>query len=90
MTANNLDPSGDDLSLKIAINLAGGPSAVAKETKVSTRAVHKWLQKNSLPRTDYTGETAYSASIVALVTEKHGHRFTASQLLDSLRESTAA
>lgn len=51
------------MNLKSYIDQAGGVSAVANMLNISNRAVYKWLHKNELPRTEYTGETNYSATI---------------------------
>jgi len=40
-----------------------GLQAIAQACGVSYQAVRKWERKNRLPRTDWTGETSYSAAI---------------------------
>ncbi|ADZ92031.1 YdaS family helix-turn-helix protein [Marinomonas mediterranea] len=55
----------------------GGVPAVAKACGVSSRAVYKWMKRGRLPRTDYSGETAYALRIEKL----SGGRVTASALL---------
>ena len=35
---------------------------IAKAAKISPRAVYKWLARDCLPRTEFTGETNYSGS----------------------------
>ncbi|TCJ96175.1 hypothetical protein EV694_1727 [Volucribacter psittacicida] len=42
-----------------------GVSNVARLCGITSRAVYKWRALNTLPRTDYTGETQY-AEILAL------------------------
>lgn len=41
----------------------GGQTAAARICGVSTVAVHKWLKKGCLPRTDYTGKTSYAKAL---------------------------
>lgn len=51
-------------SLKVFINdKCGGASAVANKTKLSARAIYKWAEKGSLPRTEFSGETSYSQDL---------------------------
>lgn len=53
-------------SLKEAINLIeGGVPKAADICGVSVRAVYKWLDRNRLPRTEYTGETSYAKKLEA-------------------------
>lgn len=40
-----------------------GPIKVADICGISVRAVYKWRTLNSLPRTDFTGETLYSEKL---------------------------
>ncbi|MDU6908922.1 MAG: hypothetical protein E6397_02145 [Haemophilus parainfluenzae] len=46
-------------SLKHIIDFLGA-AKVAGLCGISVRAVYKWRTSNSLPRTEYTGETKYS------------------------------
>ena len=46
-------------SLKHIIDSLGA-AKVADLCGISVRAVYKWRTSNSLPRTEYTGETQYS------------------------------
>ncbi|AHN72153.1 hypothetical protein [Aggregatibacter actinomycetemcomitans] len=46
-------------SLKNIIDSLGA-AKVANLCGISVRAVYKWRTSNSLPRTEYTGETKYS------------------------------
>ena len=46
-------------SLKHIIDSLGA-AKVADLCGISVRAVYKWRTSNSLPRTEYTGETRYS------------------------------
>lgn len=53
-------------SLKEVFRVAGGIDVVSTACGVSPRALYKWVSRNSLPRTEYTGETCYAASICNL------------------------
>jgi len=53
-------------ALKKAIDDAGGVAAVALACGKTPRAVYKWLHAGCLPRTEYTGETAYAEEIATL------------------------
>lgn len=64
--------------LKLAFSkVEGGVQAVAKACDVSPRAVYKWVAREKLPRTDYSGETAYANTIAKMP----GCNFTAKELL---------
>lgn len=53
-----------EITLKTFINTeCGGVSAVAKKTKLTTRAIYKWTAKGSLPRTEFSDETSYSQDL---------------------------
>lgn len=67
-------------SLKKCIDNAGGVPAVSATCEVSPRALYKWLSADSLPRTEYTGETDYSKRIAALAAQ-NGKPFDAIWLL---------
>lgn len=41
----------------------GGVYEIAKALKISARAVYKWSDKNSLPRTEYTGESNHAEKL---------------------------
>jgi predicted lysophospholipase L1 biosynthesis ABC-type transport system permease subunit len=43
-----------------------GLTPIARACAVSPSAVHKWQTRNRLPRTEWTGETAYAARIAEL------------------------
>lgn len=70
-------------ALKKAIDDAGGVTIVSVACGKTPRAVYKWLSAESLPRTDYTGETSYAEKISKLA-EANGKPFEAKQLLASL------
>ena len=69
-------------ALKKAISCAGGVRAAANACGVSVRAVYKWIAADSLPRTEYTGETNYVDRLAAAAVA-NGQPFDASQLKDS-------
>ena len=59
--------------ISIAVELAGGSSKVASHCGLkSYQAVGKWCQRGRLPRTEWTGETNYAATIEAMIIESHG------------------
>lgn len=63
--------------LKDSIDKVGGVTKAASACGVSPRAVYKWLTAETLPRTDYTGETHYARSLA----DASGGQFTAEWLL---------
>lgn len=72
-------------TLKEAIDAAGGVEAVAAATKLTARAIYKWIAKDSLPRSEYTGESDYSTQIATATNGK----LTKEQLLDIGRPKQA-
>ena len=50
---------------------------VAEACGVTPRAIYKWINSGSLPRTDYTSETEYASKIA----EVSGGQFTTGQIL---------
>lgn len=73
-------------ALKQAIQQAGGATKSAEVCGVSPRAVYKWLNSGSLPRTDYTGETQYAAKLAAA----SDGAFTEQWLLDAASPNRVA
>lgn len=67
-------------AISIAVELAGGPIAVAGACMISRQSFDKWIAKGSLPRTEYTGETNYAERISALA-EANGRTVDAGPLL---------
>jgi len=74
-------------SVSIAINRAGGPIAAAKACGVSRQAIDKWIDRGSLPRTDYSGETNYAEKLAAAASAR-SFPFDPRALLDKTLEQT--
>lgn len=53
-------------SLRDLFDRVGGMEAAAEACGVSVRALYKWSRRDSLPRTEYTGETQYAEALSAL------------------------
>lgn len=53
-------------TIKEVINDAGGVCSVAFAVQLSKRSIYKWIKKNCLPRSEYTGESNYSNLIAQL------------------------
>lgn len=50
-------------ALKESIAAVGGVTKASLICGVSPRAIYKWITADSLPRTDYTGETDYAVRL---------------------------
>lgn len=44
----------------------GGVYTVADTLGISPRAIYNWIDKNALPRTEYTEETDYSKTLAVM------------------------
>lgn len=53
-------------SVRDVIHDAGGVSVVALALKLSERSIYKWIEKDSFPRSEYTGESNYVNVIAGL------------------------
>ncbi|MGJ8518061.1 hypothetical protein LMG33810_002424 [Carnimonas sp. LMG 33810] len=53
-------------SLRDLLDKSGGIEASARACGLSPRALYKWASRNSLPRTEYTGETKYAEVLAEL------------------------
>lgn len=53
-------------SVKDVIHDAGGVPIVAVAVQLSERSIYKWIEKNSFPRSEYTGESNYVNVIAEL------------------------
>lgn len=73
-------------SISSAIAAVGGPVKAAELCGIKRQAIDKWLARNALPRTEYTGETRY-AEILA---EASGGVFTSKSLLAGARPIKSA
>jgi len=67
---------------KLAIETAGGQACVARACRVSQPTVWGWT-RSGIPRTDWTGETNYSAVIERLVADADpGNKITREWILN--------
>lgn len=72
--------------LKASIDkIPGKVPAVADACGISVRAVYKWIDAGRLPRTDYTGETAYAKRLAEL----SGGAFTPEWLLSETMKTSS-
>lgn len=78
------------INIKEAINAAGGRHVVKAACGLkSYQAVMKWEDKNSLPRSEFSGETNYAETIANLC-RRNGHRqFSKQKLLLVSKRSRA-
>ncbi|AXX53898.1 hypothetical protein NRA10_10480 [Acinetobacter baumannii] len=51
------------MNLKFHIDRAGGVYTVAAWINLSPRSIYKWIKKDELPNTEYSGRTKYSEII---------------------------
>lgn len=74
--------ASDDIpnAVAYAFDAVGGLCAAAKVCGRSYQALNKWRQAESLPRTDYTGETCYAALLANAAAQK-GNPFDPAWLL---------
>lgn len=73
-------------ALKKSITKVGGVAKASAICGVSQRAIYKWLNAESLPRTDYTGETSYAKKLA----DASGGEFTAEWLMSEAAPKKAA
>lgn len=66
-------------ALRDAIDKLGGVTECARVCGITPRGVYKWLQRDSLPRTEYTGETSYARRMA----DASQGAFTAEWLLEN-------
>lgn len=59
---------------------------VAIACGVSARAIYKWIDRGSLPRTDFTGETTYAQKISTV----SGGQFSEQQILEISKQRSIA
>lgn len=64
-------------TIKEVINDAGGVCTVAFAVQLSERSIYKWIEKDCLPRSEYTGESNYSTLIAQLC-----ENFTKQEILE--------
>ena len=57
MQPDDVNPAFSELIKSI------GVSAISKACDCSPRAIYKWIERDALPRTDFTGETNYAERI---------------------------
>ena len=73
-------------AIKESIAAAGGVTKASRVCGVSPRAIYKWITADSLPRTEYTGETKYAERLA----EASGGVFTAAWLLNEAAPNRSA
>lgn len=67
------------MNLKYCIDQAGGVYTVAAWVNLSPRSLYKWISKDELPDTEYSGRTRYS-EIIEINTKG---KVTKKQMLDA-------
>lgn len=73
-------------AIRFAVERVGGVSRCARICRVSPSAVCKWLRRDCLPRTEYTGETCHAQR---MATASEG-AFSAAWLLAHARPESPA
>ncbi|EEJ5468912.1 helix-turn-helix domain-containing protein [Salmonella enterica subsp. diarizonae] len=66
-------------AVEIAVKAVGGQTAAAKICGLSPVAIHRWVKKSCLPRTEYTRKTKYAELLAA----NSSGKFTSEWLLDN-------
>lgn len=74
------------LTVKQAVDFAGGAARAGAVCGVSTRAIYKWISSGCLPRTEYTGETCYAEKLA----KASCGAFSAAELLEKASPSHAS
>ncbi|RTR01967.1 hypothetical protein [Halomonas nitroreducens] len=64
-------------ALRFAIDKVGGVTECARVCNITPRGVYKWIHRDALPRTEFTGETRYAKAMA----EASSGAFTAEWLL---------
>lgn len=72
-------------TLKDVFDTCGGVSKMAHTFGISSRAIYKWLDKNALPKTEYTGETTYSDLLA-----ENNDQFSKNEILEIGRPQATA
>ncbi|WP_207233691.1 hypothetical protein [Salinicola tamaricis] len=73
-------------AIRFAVERVGGVSRCARICRVSPSAVCKWLRRDCLPRTEYTGETCHAQR---MATASEG-AFSAAWLLAHARPESSS
>lgn len=60
---------GMDNIIRYTVTKAGGPTKVGRVFGLSDAAIHRWMRANRLPRTEFTGETAYAKTLAELAND---------------------
>ncbi|MGX1958415.1 Cro/Cl family transcriptional regulator [Serratia proteamaculans] len=61
-------------------------SVVAEACGLTPKAIYKWMERGSLPRTEFTGETNYAERIA----RSSGGRYSASEIRRISKQQVAA
>lgn len=60
-------------------------AVVARVCGLTPKAVYKWIERGSLPRTEFTGETDYAA----LIANASGGKYTATEIRSTGKKQAA-